>query len=283
MLKKSLIRPYYTWYDTHWFSITMKLWEPAASHRKRCSFSNLQAACPLYHDHAESLHISSYPVHVAHAALNLSLSLFKYLEVTLPALRNASNARSRSSAERSSQAECWTWIGLQFLSHKDVPTVKANGQGLVPSTYNIQSLRMQQGSCGVFSSDKIHSAFMQLSTLSLQALPSLSAATSFRSIAAQVPAHTGLPSSMIEGNLNKMRIRISYSWEAISDATNWCRARKSKLIQTDTFSGCVVIQCHLHFNDSNKPSSRVIFKITCLPWMVFGCAARPEGLRSAKC
>ena len=40
------------------------------------------------------------------------------------------------------------------LCHKDVPTAKANGQGLVPSTYNIQSLRMQQGSCGVFSSDK---------------------------------------------------------------------------------------------------------------------------------
>lgn len=104
---QSLIRPYYTWYDTHWFSITMKLWEPAASHRKRCSFSNLQAACPLYHDHAESLHISSYPVHVAHAALNLPL-----------ALRNASNARSRSSAERSSQAECWTWIGLQLCVTK---------------------------------------------------------------------------------------------------------------------------------------------------------------------
>ena len=220
--------------------------------------------------------VTSYPVHVEvslHAALNLSLSQFhsKYLEVTFdPA--SLAECFQRSLPELSWKVITGWMLNLDWsatLCHKDVPTAKANGQGLVPSTYNIQSLRMQQGSCGVFSSDKIHSAFMQLSTLSLQALPSLSAATSFRSIAAQVPAHTGLPSSMIEGNLNKMR--ISYSWEAISDATNWCRARKSKLIQTDTLSGCVVIQCHL------------IFKVTCLPWMVFGCAARPEGLRSAKC
>lgn len=265
MLKKSLIRPYYTWYDTHWFSITMKLWEPAASHRKRCSFSNLQAACPLYHDPDESLHI-----HGSSSCCTCRIESFTFTVSTwkwpcqwpcgmLPTLAPGAQLKGhhRLNAEPAG------------LVCKHVPTAKANGQGLVPSTYNIQSLRMQQGSCGVFSSDKIHSAFMQLSTLSLQALPSLSAATSFRSIAAQVPAHTGLPSSMIEGNLNKMR--ISYSWEAISDATNWCRARKSKLIQTDTFSGGVVIQCHL------------IFKVTCLPWMVFGCAARPEGLRSAKC